>query len=220
MTNSYVLLLNAIYHTPITSKKCTSKHVKVKEINHGFHRFYGLNWPRMNTKKHKVAEIARKVGLVFQDPEWQIFSLTVEDEIEFGIKNLGLSGTKKRVTNALELVGLKGYENREPHRLSQGQKQKLCVASVIATDPEVIVLDEPTSQLDYKNTKNIHEILKKLNKKGKTVILIEHDTDFLAEYCDRILIMDDGKIIRDDPTKKIFSQVNFLKKLGVKVPKR
>jgi len=146
--------------------------------------------------------------------------LTVEDEIEFGIKNLGLSGTKKRVTNALELVGLKGYENREPHRLSQGQKQKLCVASVIATDPEVIVLDEPTSQLDYKNTKNIHEILKKLNKKGKTVILIEHDTDFLAEYCDRILIMDDGKIIRDDPTKKIFSQVNFLKKLGVKVPKR
>ena len=174
----------------------------------------------MNTKKHKVAEIARKVGLVFQDPEWQIFSLTVEDEIEFGIKNLGLSGTKKRVTNALELVGLKGYENREPHRLSQGQKQKLCVASVIATDPEVIVLDEPTSQLDYKNTKNIHEILKKLNKKGKTVILIEHDTDFLAEYCDRILIMDDGKIIRDDPTKKIFSQVNFLKKLGVKVPKR
>jgi len=174
----------------------------------------------MNTREHKVPEIARKVCLVFQDPDWQIFSLTVKDEIEFGIKNLGLSGTRKRVKQALELVGLKEYENREPHRLSQGQKQKLCVASVIATDPKIIVLDEPTSQLDYKNTKNIHEILKKLNRKGKTIILIEHDTDFLAEYCNRVLIMDDGKIIKDGSIDRVFSRVNFLKRLGVKVPRR
>lgn len=174
----------------------------------------------MNTKEHNVAEMARKVGLVFQDPEWQIFSLSVKDEIEFGIKNLELNGSKKRVKNALRLVGLRGYENREPHTLSQGQKQKLCVASVIATNPETIVLDEPTSQLDYKNTKNIHDILKRLNRKGKTVILIEHDTDFLSEYCNRILIMDDGKIVKDDSKNKVFSQVNFLKRLGVKIPKR
>ena len=174
----------------------------------------------MNTKEHKVAEIARKVGLVFQDPDWQIFSLSVKDEIEFGIKNLGLSGAKKRIKHALEMVGLKGYENREPHNLSQGQKQKLCVASVIATDPEIIILDEPTSQLDYGNTKNIHEVLKKLNKKGKSIILIEHDTDFLAEYCNRVLIMNDGKIVKDGSTKKVFSELNFLKKMGIKIPKR
>lgn len=174
----------------------------------------------MNTKEHKVPEIAREVGLVFQDPDWQIFSLTVKDEIEFGIKNLGLTNSKKRIENALRLVGLEGYENIEPHRLSQGQKQKLCIASVIATDPEIIVLDEPTSQLDYKNTKNIHEILKKLNENNKTIILIEHDTDFLAEYCSRILIMNDGKIVKDGPVDKVFSQVNLLNKLGIKIPKR
>ena len=184
-------------------------------------KFSGNVWTDgMNTKEHKVPEIARRVGLVFQDPDWQIFSLSVKDEVEFGIKNLGLSNTKKRIKHALELVGLKGYDNIEPHKLSQGQKQKLCIASVIATDPEIIVLDEPTSQLDYKNTKNIHEILKKLNRKGKTIILIEHDTDFLAEYCNRILIMNDGKIIKDDSVNRVFSKVNLLKRLGIKIPKR
>ncbi|MDI6826740.1 MAG: ABC transporter ATP-binding protein [Candidatus Aenigmarchaeota archaeon] len=173
----------------------------------------------LDTRKHKVSELARKVGLVFQDPDWQIFNLTVEDEVVFGLRNLSFDKIKKRVREALKIVGLNGLEKEEPQRLSQGQKQKLCVASVIATDPDFIVLDEPTSQLDYKNTLSIHEILKKLNKKGKIILMIEHDTDFLAKYANRVLIMEDGRIIRDGETDEVFSKVRFLKKLGIKIPR-
>ncbi len=171
-----------------------------------------------DTKKHKVSEMARRVGFVFQDPDWQIFSLSVKDEIEFGPRNLGLDKINKRVKNALKIVGLNGLKNEEPNQLSQGQRQKVCIASVLATDPEFIILDEPTSQLDYKNSKNIHNILKKINKEGKTVFLIEHDTDFLAEYCSRILVMNDGRIVKDNTTKKVFSDVRLLKKTGIKIP--
>jgi energy-coupling factor transport system ATP-binding protein len=173
----------------------------------------------LNTRKHKVSELAKKVGLVFQNPDWQIFNLTVEDEVAFGLKNLGFDNIEKRVRDSLDIVGLNGFEKRDPQTLSQGQKQKLCVASVIATDPNIIVLDEPTSQLDYKNTVNIHEILKELNEKGKTIFMIEHDTDFLAEYADRVFIMNEGKIVKNGKTDEVFSQVRFLKKLGVKVPR-
>jgi len=170
-------------------------------------KFYGqVMINELDTRKHKVSEIARKVGFVFQDPDWQIFSLSVKDEIEFGPRNFGF-------------VGLEGHRNEDPNQLSQGQRQKLCIASVIATDPEFIILDEPTSQLDYKNSKNIHDILKKINKEGKTVFLIEHDTDFLAEYCSRILVMNDGQIIKDNTTKKVFLNVNLLKRMGIKVPR-
>lgn len=95
----------------------------------------------------------------------------------------------------------------------------MCVASVIATDPDIIILDEPTSQLDYKNTVNIHEILRKLNKKGKTIFIIEHDTDFLAEYTDRVLVMSDGMIVKNGKTDEVFSQMRSLKKLGIKIPR-
>ncbi len=173
----------------------------------------------LDTSKNKVSEIARKVGLVFQDPDWQIFNLTVEDEVSFGVKNLKLDKLKKRVKSALKMVDLTGFDYRDPNTLSQGQKQKLCIASILATDPEYIVLDEPTSQLDYKNNKKIHDILKKLNRKGKTILIIEHDTDFLTGYCDRILIMNNGKIVKNGKTKKVFSNVKLLKRLGIKVPR-
>jgi len=173
----------------------------------------------LDTRKNKVSELARKVGLVFQNPDWQIFNLTVKDEVAFGLRNLDFDKIEKRVREALKIVGLERFEKRDPQTLSQGQKQKLCVASVIATNPAFIVLDEPTSQLDYKNTVNIHEILKKLNEKDKTILLIEHDTDFLAEYTDRVLVMSDGMIIKNGKTDKVFSQMGFLKKLGIKIPR-
>jgi energy-coupling factor transport system ATP-binding protein len=172
----------------------------------------------LDTRKNKVSELAKKVGLVFQNPDWQIFNLTVEDEVAFGLKNLGFDRIKKRVKDALKIVGLNELEKRDPQTLSQGQKQKLCVASVISTDPDLIILDEPTSQLDYKNTVNIHEILNKLNEKGKTIFIIEHDTDFLAEYADRVFIMNDGEIVKKEKTDEVFSRVRFLKKLGIKIP--
>ncbi len=173
----------------------------------------------LSTKEHEVSEIARNVGLVFQDPDWQIFNLTIKDEVAFSLKNLKLDKIEKRIKNALNIVGLNGYENEDPNKLSQGQKQKLCIASVIVNEPRIIILDEPTSQLDYKNTEIIHKILKKLNKMGTTVLIIEHDTDWIAEYADRVLIMNDGRIVDDGPTYKIFSKVKLLKKLGIKIPR-
>jgi len=173
----------------------------------------------LSTKKNKVSDIAKKVGLVFQDPDWQIFNLTVKDEVAFSLKNLKMDKIEKRIQNALKIVGLKGYENEDPNKLSHGQKQKLCIASVIAAEPKTIILDEPTSQLDYKNTEIIHEILKKLNKMGTTVLIIEHDTDWIAEYSDRVLIMNDGRIVDSGSPNKIFSKIKFLKKLGIKVPR-
>ena len=173
----------------------------------------------LSTKEHKVSEIARNVGLVFQDPDWQIFNLTVKDEVAFSLNNLKMDKVEKRIKNALKIVGLSEYKNEDPNKLSQGQKQKLCIASIIATEPKIIILDEPTSQLDYKNTEVIHKILKKLNKMDTTVFIIEHDTDWIAEYADRVLIMNDGRIVDDGSPNKIFSKTKILKKLGIKIPR-
>ena len=171
------------------------------------------------TTKSKVSDLAKKVGLVFQDPDWQLFSLTVKDEVSFGLKNLKMDRIEERVKEALEIVGLHGFEEREPYRLSQGQKQMLCIACVIAMQPKTIVLDEPTSNLDYKHTKNIYNLLKKLNKEGKTIIIIEHDTDLLAEYAERILVLSEGKLLRNGSKKEVFSEKDFLERLGIKVPR-
>jgi energy-coupling factor transport system ATP-binding protein len=173
----------------------------------------------LSTAEHKVSEIARNVGLVFQDPDWQIFNLTIKDEVAFSLKNLKMDKIEKRIKDALKIVGLNGYENEDPNKLSQGQKQKLCIASVVASKPKIIILDEPTSQLDYKNTEIIHKILKKLNRMGTTVLIIEHDTDWVAEYATRVLIMNDGTIIDDGLPDKVFSKVKILKKLGIKIPR-
>lgn len=171
-----------------------------------------------DTRKSRISELARKVGFVFQDPDWQLFSLTVRDEVSFGLENLGMSGIDGRVKESLKMVGLSGFEDTEPHKMSQGQKQKLCIASVLAMEPEIIILDEPTSQLDYKSSMNIYCILKKLNESGKTVIVIEHNTDHLAEYANRALLMDNGRIAKLGPTRKILGDSKLLDKLGVKVP--
>ena len=172
----------------------------------------------LDTKKHKISELARRVGIVFQDPDWQIFSLSVKDEVAFGLKNLKMDRVEQRVRNALETVGLRGYTDSEPHNLSHGQKQKLCIASVLAMEPEVIVLDEPTSQLDHRSTMNVYGLLKNLNMRGKTIVVIEHDTDLLAEFANRVMLLDNGRIVKNGKTKEVFSDRKLLNRLGVKIP--
>lgn len=171
-----------------------------------------------DTRKSKISELARKVGFVFQDPDWQLFSLTVRDEVSFGLENLGMKGIDGRVKESLKMVGLSGFEETEPHKMSQGQKQKLCIASVLAMEPEVIILDEPTSQLDYKSSINIYGILEKLNESGKTVIVIEHNTDLLAEYANKALLLGDGRIAKFGPARTVLGDNKLLDKLGIKVP--
>lgn len=171
------------------------------------------------TTKCKVSDLAKKVGIVFQDPDWQLFSLTVRDEVAFGLKNLKMDRIEKRVKEALKIVGLEGFEETEPYRLSQGQKQMLCIACVIAMQPKIILLDEPTSNLDYKNTKNIYSLLRRLNKEGKTIVVVEHDTDLLAEYTNKIIVLAEGKIVKNGLKKEVFSDYGLLEKLGIKIPR-
>jgi energy-coupling factor transporter ATP-binding protein EcfA2 len=172
----------------------------------------------IETRKAKISSLARKVGFVFQDPDWQLFSLSVRDEIEFGLKNLRMNNVDRRVSEALRMAGLEGCEESVPHRLSHGQKQLLCIASVLAMEPEIIVLDEPASQLDHRSTMNVYGILKRLNREGKTIIVIEHNTDLLTEYASRVMLLDDGKIAGNGRPKDVLSDRKMLNRLGVKIP--
>jgi len=172
----------------------------------------------MDTKKHRVSELARKVGFVFQDPDWQIFNLSIKDEIAFGLKNLKMDNIDARIEKAIKFAGLEGYEEEMPHRLSHGQKQKLSIACVLAMEPEMIVLDEPTSQLDYRSKISIYDMLRRLNREGKTIVVVEHDTDLLWDYAGKAFLIDGGMGIAHGPAKKVLSRRKLLEEIGVKSP--
>lgn len=189
----------------------------------------GLNRPTygdifvdgMNTKDEDTAiEVKRRVGMVFQNPDNQLIASIVEEDVAFGPENLGLSPEeiRIRVDNALDAVGMLEFKNSTPHRLSGGQKQRVTIAGIIAMEPECLVLDEPTAMLDPKGRQEIIKTLHRLNsEKGITVVLITHYMEE-AEHADRVIVMNDGKIIADDIPKTIFSDVESLKSVGLDVP--
>jgi energy-coupling factor transporter ATPase len=175
----------------------------------------------LKVSEHPIHELAKRVGLVFQNPENQLFALSVEKDVAFGLENLGVprEEMRKRVNWALELTGISDLRDRPPHELSGGQQQRAAIASVLAMQPEVMVLDEPTSFLDPLSAKKIFEVIYDLNRKlGITVILVEHRLDLTAAYADHIIIMDDGKVVLDgDPREILSSQEARL--IGVGIPK-
>ncbi len=168
----------------------------------------------------KDIEIKKTVGLVFQNPDNQLIASVVEDDVAFGPENLGLSPqeTRKRVDNALKSVGMYDYRQSAPNKLSGGQKQRVAIAGIIAMEPECVVLDEPTAMLDPSGRKEVIDTIRSLNKeKGITVVLITHYMDE-AEFADRVLVMDDGKIIKDGKPSTVFSDIDTLQKCGLTVP--
>lgn len=173
----------------------------------------------INTRTKPVDFFASKVGMVFQNPDFMIFNLSVREEIEFGLKNLVVSDLKERVSQALATVGLAGYEERDPHSLSFGQKQKLCLACILALDTRYIVLDEPVAMLDYKSSIALYELLQFLNKKGKTIIVVEHDSDFLYRYSHEVALIDKGEIVTAGKPKQFFTQKKLLASIGIKMPR-
>lgn len=177
----------------------------------------------ISTKDKKVAYFAQKVGMLFQNPDFSLFNLTVAEEIAFGLKNLNPKGTPlnfaEKIKAALQDVGLAGYENRDPQTLSLGEKQKICLASVLAMDTKYIVLDEPVAMLDYRSSIEIYQILTRLQKQEKTIIVIEHDTDYLWQFADKVLLLDKATVLAYDDKKKIFSNHVLLDQLGIKVPR-
>lgn len=174
----------------------------------------------MDTKdEDKLWEIRRTCGMVFQNPDNQIVTTIVEDEIAFGPENLGLDRKeiRKRVDDALGAVGMTEYIDKAPSSLSGGQKQRIAIASVLAMLPECIVFDEPTAMLDPVGRKDVLEAMKELNDKGMTIVNITHHMDE-AVRADRIVVIDSGKIILDGKTRDVFSEVDLLKKVGLDVP--
>jgi len=170
---------------------------------------------------HATSELAKYVGLVFQNPENQLFALSVEKDVAFGLENLGVprEEMRERVDWALKLTGMYDLRERPPHELSGGQQQRVAIASVLAMKPEVIVLDEPTSFLDPLTAKNIFEVIYELNKKlGITVVLVEHRLDLTARYAGHIIIMEEGKVVLDGEPREILASEKA-RLIGVGIPK-
>lgn len=158
-------------------------------------------------------DIRQEVGMVFQNPDNQIVATVVEEDVAFGLENIGVEPRemRQRVDRALMDVGIYEYKKHAPHRLSGGQKQRVAIAGIIAMRPRCIVLDEPTAMLDPRGRREVMDTIKKLNREyGITIVLITHYMDEAAQ-CDRIVVMDSGKVIFDDTPKKVFSHVRELK---------
>lgn len=152
-----------------------------------------------------VYERTKRIGYVFQNPNYQLFEENLDNEISFGPTNIGLSKDeiKKRVEEVLHITNLVAFRNQDPHSLSVGQKRRVSIASILAMEPEIIIVDEPDTGLDHKNAKRLMDYVKKLNKSGKTIILISHSIELVAEYCNRIIGIKDGELINP---KEIFKE--------------
>ncbi len=172
------------------------------------------------TKDYTHREMAELVGYVFQNPDHQIFSRTVKEEVGFGLKVLGEDSKviERRVAEALEIVGLEGCETKVPFTLTKGERQRVAVASVLAARPQIIILDEPTTGLDIRNQKNIMDVLRQLNRKGHTIIIITHSMWVATEYTQRTIVMKEGRILSDGPTRTVFADEERLSEASLQAP--
>ena len=175
----------------------------------------------LRVEEHPIYELARHVGLVFQNPENQLFALSVEKDVAFGLENLGVprDEIKERVDWALQMTGIEDLRDRAPHELSGGQQQRVAIACVLAMQPEIMVLDEPTSFLDPLGAQKIFEVIHDLNKKlGITVILVEHRLDLASKYANHVIVMNEGKIVLDGEPREVFNSERA-RLIGVGIPK-
>jgi cobalt/nickel transport system ATP-binding protein len=154
--------------------------------------------------KANLQEVRRRVGVVFQDPDDQLFMASVHDDVAFGPANLGLRGEalERRVRDALDRVGMVDFTDRPPHHLSFGQRRRVAVATVLAMEPEILVLDEPSSNLDPASRRELAEILTSLDV---TVLMVTHDLPYALELCPRSVILSDGVIVADGATYDVLT---------------
>ncbi|MEQ8196560.1 MAG: energy-coupling factor transporter ATPase [Clostridiaceae bacterium] len=177
----------------------------------------------ITAKGAKLTDVRKKVGLVFQYPEYQLFEETIEKDIAFGPGNLGLDQEEisRRVKRAMAMVGLnyEEYKDKSPFELSGGQKRRVAIAGVVAMEPEVLILDEPTAGLDPKGRDEILDQIVKLHSEyGMTIILVSHSMEDVAKVSKRIIVMNGGKVILDGKPEKVFREINTLEEVGLAVP--
>ena len=164
-----------------------------------------------------LREVRRRVGLVFQDPDDQLFMPTVRDDVAFGPRNLGLRGAAldAAVTGALEQVGMAAYADRPPHHLSFGQRRRVAVATVLAMQPELLVLDEPSSNLDPASRRELADIVRSLDV---TVLMVTHDLPYALELCPRAVVLSDGVVVADGPTGALLADEALMRAHRLELP--
>lgn len=169
----------------------------------------------INGKHYPKSKLRKKIGVVFQYPEYQLFETTVQKDVLFGLKHFDISKKQKlqQAEWAIETVGFDFDKVRDlsPLSFSAGEKRRLAIAGVLACKPDILMLDEPVAGLDPTGRKDFLHLIKSLNDNGTTIIMISHNADMLCEYAKRIIVMEDGQIIRDDKTENIFKDYDFLK---------
>ncbi|OPJ60659.1 energy-coupling factor transporter ATPase [Clostridium oryzae] len=177
----------------------------------------------ITNEKVKLSEVRKKVGLVFQYPEYQLFEETVEKDIAFGPEKLGLTGEEisERVKRAMNIVGLdyEKYRSKSPFELSGGEKRRAAIAGIVAMESKILILDEPTAGLDPKGRDEILSQIKELHSKYNiTIIMVSHSMEDVSKLADRILVMNNGKCILDDTPVNIFKQIDLLESVGLAAP--
>ncbi|MEZ0345158.1 MAG: ATP-binding cassette domain-containing protein [Infirmifilum sp.] len=174
----------------------------------------------VNTQSSSVAELSRIVGVVFQNPDHQLFNETVYEEVAFALRNFGFPEevVKRRVEWALNLMELYQYKDRSPYTLSVGERKRLAIAAVLAYDPEVLVLDEPTAGQDFIQKEKISEILNLLRTLGKTIVVVTHDVEFVVEHINRVILLSNGKVVASAPPVEIFKSVSLLRQAHILPP--
>ena len=195
-----------------------------------FSHFNGLTEPKsgyleidgkkMEYDKNSLLEVRQKVGIVFQDPNDQLFAPTVKEDVAFGPMNLGLSyeEVEKRVNEALELVGMEKFKDKTPHHLSGGQQKRVAIAGIIAMKPEIMILDEPTAGLDPQGVDKVLDILNNLNKGGGGGVISSHDIEMVNGFAEKIFVLNEGEILASGDKQEIFSDKELLKKAHLKAP--
>ena len=171
--------------------------------------------------KKDLMRIRQKVGIVFQNPDDQLFAPTVLEDVAFGPMNMGLSKeeVESRVKEALFRVSMEGFEKKPPHHLSGGQKKRIAIAGILAMKPKIMVLDEPTSGLDPKGASQILRLLYQLNKEGMTIVISTHDVDLVPLYASRVYIISEGKIIKEGTAPEVFEDVKTIRGANLRLPR-
>ena len=180
-----------------------------------------FNGSPVDYNKKNLMKLRQNVGIVFQNPDDQLFAPTVMEDVAFGPMNMGLSReeVEKRVKNALKRVGMEGFEKKPPHHLSGGQKKRVAIAGILAMDPKIMVLDEPTSGLDPKGASQIMRLLYELNEDGMTIIISTHDVDLVPLYASTVYIISHGNIIKEGNPQTVFSDVETIRTANLRLPR-
>jgi len=167
-----------------------------------------------------LLEVRQKVGIVFQDPNDQLFAPTVKEDVAFGPMNLGLDyeEVEKRVSEALTMVGMEQYMDKTPHHLSGGQQKRVAIAGIIAMRPEIMILDEPTAGLDPEGVEKVLSIINELNNEGMSIVISSHDIEMVNEFAEKIFVLNEGEILESGDKNEIFSNKELLKTAHLKAP--